>query len=248
MSRWNCTVTDWPADHAYFAVFDGHGGDTVSEHASNNLHAKIIDAKRYDPARYPGFTPSWEDAIRNGFDAEEREIEKQIIGGTPEDVALGRVAMREGGTPPPKGGATAVVVLFLPDEKRLLVANVGDSRAILASTDKAEPEEEFVQIAKAEGAKIVDFEARPGEGSGKRQEGGGKEVDILKDADEAMQESAPETIVPLAKGVPATVRRLTHDDTPDAKSEKMRVQLAGGRIVAGRVGEFASLELVVFPT
>jgi len=32
---------------SFFAVFDGHGGATIAQHASHNLHKKLVQQSHY---------------------------------------------------------------------------------------------------------------------------------------------------------------------------------------------------------
>lgn len=91
---------------AYFAVFDGHGGDTFASHSSKNVHKLIYDSETFKDGDYS-------EAIREGILEEDRQLFKEHK--------------------KDKGGCTATVCLITSD--KLYLGNVGDSRAVLAVDD-----------------------------------------------------------------------------------------------------------------
>mmetsp|Transcript_27529 Transcript_27529/g.62403 ORF Transcript_27529/g.62403 Transcript_27529/m.62403 type:complete len:299 (-) Transcript_27529:309-1205(-) len=115
------------SDAMLFAVFDGHGGNTVSGAARNWLPDRVargLAENAGDTAR----------ALRNCFvelDAELRRVGKsqaQKQGVLSNPASNGRNAFDQ-------MGCTAVVVLVLG--KQIFCANVGDSRALLCRDGKA---------------------------------------------------------------------------------------------------------------
>jgi protein phosphatase 2C family protein 2/3 len=88
---------------AFFAVYDGHGTDDYSAHASNNLHKLILDSDLFKAGEY-------REAIIQGFAKEDQILYEKLKGR--------------------KGGSTSTVAIIVGDE--LWIGNVGDSRAVLA--------------------------------------------------------------------------------------------------------------------
>ncbi|CAO2815510.1 unnamed protein product [Amaranthus hypochondriacus] len=108
-----------------FAIYDGHLGDSVPAYLQKHLFANILKEEDF-----------WTDSTRSITKAYER-TDQAILNHNPD---LGR------------GGSTAVTAILI-DGQKLLVANVGDSRAVLSrkaqavqmSTDH-EPNTERVSI------------------------------------------------------------------------------------------------------
>uniref|UniRef100_A0A0C9S563 protein-serine/threonine phosphatase n=1 Tax=Wollemia nobilis TaxID=56998 RepID=A0A0C9S563_9CONI len=92
-----------------FAIFDGHLGDTVASYLQKNLFENILSEEDF-----------WSDPCTAIAKAYEK-TDKAILGHTPE---LG------------PGGSTAVTAILI-DGKKLFVANVGDSRAVLCHKGNA---------------------------------------------------------------------------------------------------------------
>lgn len=90
-------------DAAFFAVYDGHGGEKVAQYAGNHVHKKIV----CHPAYKKG---DMVEAIKQGF----LEIDSDM---------LKDENMRD-----ELAGTTAVVVLLKND--KIYCGNVGDSRAV----------------------------------------------------------------------------------------------------------------------
>ncbi|KAF9208707.1 Protein phosphatase 2C 2 [Haplosporangium sp. Z 27] len=96
---------------AFFAVYDGHGGEKVSKYCGNHLHKNIFA----DPAFSNGDIRT---AINDGF------LET--------DSALRQEPEHEGES----SGSTAITAT-ITNTNILYVGNVGDSRAVLCSNGKA---------------------------------------------------------------------------------------------------------------
>eukprot|EP00123_Amoebidium_parasiticum_P007232 comp17977_c0_seq1/m.18360 comp17977_c0_seq1/g.18360 ORF comp17977_c0_seq1/g.18360 comp17977_c0_seq1/m.18360 type:complete len:346 (-) comp17977_c0_seq1:189-1226(-) len=94
-------ITHLTPELSYFGVFDGHGGDQASEFAAEFLHEMI--KKQLDAGK------SYEEGLREGF----LQLDSEFCN-IPEL---------------PKCGTTATVGLMA--DKRLVVAHVGDSRAVI---------------------------------------------------------------------------------------------------------------------
>jgi len=91
---------------ALYAVYDGHGGDSYSLHASSHLSHLLYDSAPFKAGDYVG-------ALNDAFFKENQEMKSEIF----EHQLL-------------RGGSTATVVLMA--EETVYVANVGDSRSVLA--------------------------------------------------------------------------------------------------------------------
>ncbi|XP_050208163.1 probable protein phosphatase 2C 58 isoform X2 [Mercurialis annua] len=92
-----------------FAIFDGHLGHDVANYLQNHLFDNILT--QHD------FWTDTESAIRRAYDTTDAEIlEKAFVLG--------------------KGGSTAVTAILINGQK-LVVANVGDSRAVISKNGVA---------------------------------------------------------------------------------------------------------------
>ncbi|EMS65090.1 putative protein phosphatase 2C 58 [Triticum urartu] len=101
-----------------FGVFDGHSGADVATYLRNHLFDNILGE--------PDF---WEDtmgAIRRAYHRTDRKVLKKK-----KVTADGEEIVR-----PRRGGSTAVTVILLNGET-LVVANVGDSRAVVCESGRA---------------------------------------------------------------------------------------------------------------
>jgi len=88
---------------AFFAVYDGHGGATVAQHAGNNLHKFIVQRQEYQNGDI-GM------AVREGF------------------LQFDNMMMRDEQMKDEVAGTTAVTVLIKGNQ--LFCGNAGDSRAV----------------------------------------------------------------------------------------------------------------------
>ena len=98
------------ADHAFFGLFDGHGGRAVADYLAQNLYQNILQDGNFkaDPVA----------AIRDGCLATDQKL-KNISG-------LKYITV----------GSTAVMALI--KSGKISIGNVGDSRAVLASNGIAQ--------------------------------------------------------------------------------------------------------------
>jgi len=97
----------------YFAVFDGHGGTKTSRHLSRELIENVVQTPAFSEGKLG-------EAIEVGFAATDSHLALQAKAATGVD-----------------DGACACTVWLRGD--CLIVANVGDSRAVLSSGGKAVP-------------------------------------------------------------------------------------------------------------
>lgn len=123
-------VADDPAGDSLFGVFDGHGGCAASRFAASCLPSKVLAALR---GGEPGRTAEAEAAaagplLRKCFqdtDAAFMAAAARVRGG--EDEA--QVLPGHGGV---RAGTTALVVAVNTASRRLVIAGVGDCRAVVA--------------------------------------------------------------------------------------------------------------------
>lgn len=101
-----------PAD-SFFAVFDGHGGSAVAKYSGENVYKRLRSDESYTFGNYPK-------ALKRSFM------------GTDEDLRADPAFFRD------PSGCTAVAALITHD-KRIFVANAGDSRCVLAVGGEAKP-------------------------------------------------------------------------------------------------------------
>lgn len=90
-----------------FAIFDGHGGSEVAEYLQQNLFDIVLD--------HPSFSTDPKQAIRESYMA----IDQRIL-----DMGETSKVWR--------AGSTATTAFLLDKGRRLVVANVGDSRAVIS--------------------------------------------------------------------------------------------------------------------
>ncbi|KAL6542682.1 hypothetical protein OROHE_010202 [Orobanche hederae] len=90
-----------------YAIFDGHSGHEVAEYLQKNLFDNILNEV--------DFWTSPKTAVEKAFKSTNNHILENVVGS--------------------RGGSTAVVAILINKEK-LIVANVGDSRAVLCRKGK----------------------------------------------------------------------------------------------------------------
>ncbi|TVU38900.1 hypothetical protein EJB05_12295, partial [Eragrostis curvula] len=102
-----------------FAVFDGHSGADVATYLREHLFDNILNE--------PDFWTDTMEAIRRAYHRTDRKVlKKKASGDAGEDEEEGDGKRRL------RGGSTAVTVILINGET-LVVANVGDSRAVLCA-------------------------------------------------------------------------------------------------------------------
>jgi len=99
-------------DAAFFAVYDGHGGANVAQHAGTNLHKFIVQRQEYKSGDI-------NTAFREGF------------------LEFDSMMMKDEQMRDEVAGTTAVTVLIKHDQ--LYCGNVGDSRAVACIKGKEHP-------------------------------------------------------------------------------------------------------------
>uniref|UniRef100_A0ACD5X1R4 Uncharacterized protein n=1 Tax=Avena sativa TaxID=4498 RepID=A0ACD5X1R4_AVESA len=132
-----CVWADGSPMH-FFAVFDGHGGPHVATLCREQMHAILATELAAAAEHYLAHRDeerSWRTALSRSF--------ARVDALAPDACACGRATAAECACPLSSGqrgaivGSTAVVALLVRD--RLVVANCGDSRAVLCRGAHAVP-------------------------------------------------------------------------------------------------------------
>ncbi|XP_049931344.1 protein phosphatase 2C 51-like isoform X1 [Nymphaea colorata] len=118
--------SDGPAKFDFFAVYDGHGGPQVAEFCRDIMHRVLAEEMEgrdsWELAR--SHEEGWGRVMRSCFSRVDAEVGRMVA---PADV-------RVVGMP---SGSTALVALV--GEHHIIVANCGDSRAVVARAGSAVP-------------------------------------------------------------------------------------------------------------
>eukprot|EP00746_Dinoflagellata_sp_MGD_P084647 gnl/MRDRNA2_/MRDRNA2_33579_c0_seq1.p1 gnl/MRDRNA2_/MRDRNA2_33579_c0~~gnl/MRDRNA2_/MRDRNA2_33579_c0_seq1.p1 ORF type:complete len:386 (+),score=82.60 gnl/MRDRNA2_/MRDRNA2_33579_c0_seq1:61-1158(+) len=111
----------WPSECCvFYAIFDGHGGEDCSEYASTHM-AKNLQSKLHERRRLKSHCAAVKSAIQAAFKMTDQNFIKYAL--AEHDYS---------------GSTGCSVIVYGPDEKmrlRLIVANVGDSRAVLGKSN-----------------------------------------------------------------------------------------------------------------
>jgi len=94
---------------AFFAIYDGHGGDKASTYCAKHIHTNVVNHSSY--ANNKSY------ALKEGFKDTDKGFLRKL-----ED-----------------SGSTANAVLIDLSNKKIFCANTGDSRSVLSSKKKAVP-------------------------------------------------------------------------------------------------------------
>ena len=112
---------NWPKV-SFFGIYDGHGGEGCSEYLRDHLHKLICEDNEYFPGNVI-------EAIKLGFKKAENNF-------------MNNHALNEKKEIVDRSGSCAVVVIMV--DKKIYIANVGDSRCIL-SMDNGK---KFIEVTK----------------------------------------------------------------------------------------------------
>ncbi|TDL22208.1 PP2C-domain-containing protein [Rickenella mellea] len=99
--------------NTFFAVYDGHGGGSVAKYAGEHVHKRLVSEEAYQQG-------DWQTALKKAFL------------GTDEDIRADPSYFRD------PSGCTAVSALITSD-KKIFVANAGDSRSVLSVAGEVKP-------------------------------------------------------------------------------------------------------------
>ncbi|KAG5627494.1 hypothetical protein H5410_012712 [Solanum commersonii] len=131
-------------DLGLYAIFDGHSGCKVAEYLQSHLFDYILSEscnRLYDPEQ-PDFWRKPVTAFKKAYKSTNNHILENVVGA--------------------RGGSTAVTAILI-DQKYLVVANVGDSRAVLIRKGKVkqitvdhEPQkEEEKEVVESKGGFVI---------------------------------------------------------------------------------------------
>ncbi|CAN6444421.1 unnamed protein product [Victoria cruziana] len=120
--------SDGPARFDFFAVYDGHGGSQVAGLCRDLMHRVLVEVmEERDRWCEVGVSQEewWCRLMRSCFSRVDAEVGRMMV--APKDVGVSGMT----------SGSTALVALV--GEHHIIVANCGDSRAVLARTGSAVP-------------------------------------------------------------------------------------------------------------
>uniref|UniRef100_A0A7N0TYF3 protein-serine/threonine phosphatase n=1 Tax=Kalanchoe fedtschenkoi TaxID=63787 RepID=A0A7N0TYF3_KALFE len=143
----------------FYGVYDGHGGCQVANYCRDRIHSVLLEEIKMiedSAADHKSSQEQWERAFTGCFQKVDDEV-----GGKSIQAADGTVDTNSEPVAPETVGSTAVVALVC--SSHIIVANCGDSRAVLfrgkeakaLSVDhKPEREDEYARI-EASGGKVI---------------------------------------------------------------------------------------------
>ena len=117
----NYNKKSWPKI-SFFGIYDGHGGEGCSEYLRDNLHKLICNDNEYFPDNIP-------EAIKLAFQKAENDF-------------LNNYALNEQKEIIDRSGSCAVIILII--DKKIYIANVGDSRCLVSM----ENGKKFIEVTK----------------------------------------------------------------------------------------------------
>ncbi|KZT60795.1 protein serine/threonine phosphatase 2C [Calocera cornea HHB12733] len=110
----------------FFGVYDGHRGFTMAQHVATTLHSVLAASDAYKKALY-----------RDALDVSFRAMDQDVLDGRVLSAEAEEEDKNYPNAPgePTSSGCTATVALIIG--KRIIVANAGDSRAVICRSGKA---------------------------------------------------------------------------------------------------------------
>ncbi|BAF18292.1 protein phosphatase 2C 51 [Oryza sativa Japonica Group] len=143
----------------FFAVYDGHGGSRVAEACRKRMHvvlAEEVSLRRLRGQSASGGDVRWKEAMLASF----ARMDGEVVG------SVAAAAPRVDGTEPSgfrTVGSTAVVAVV--GRRRIVVANCGDSRAVLSrggvalplSTDHKPDRPDELERVEAAGGRVINW-------------------------------------------------------------------------------------------
>ncbi|KAL3736012.1 hypothetical protein ACJRO7_025034 [Eucalyptus globulus] len=152
----------------FFGVYDGHGGSRVADYCCERIHLALAEEIGQVKGNIGNGSVGearqvmWETAFTNCFQRVDDEIGGKVSRGIPSDHGNASAASFEP-VAPETVGSTAVVALVC--SSHIIVANCGDSRAVLLRGKEAMPlsvdhkpdtEKEYARIDAA-GGKVIQW-------------------------------------------------------------------------------------------
>ncbi|CAO3695652.1 unnamed protein product [Rhizopus stolonifer] len=118
MQGWRLTMEDahttllklGETELSFFGVYDGHGGSTIAQYTGQTLYKKLLESEHFDKKEY-------KEAFKEAFSLLIEPYNNYAMD---------------------PSGCTAVAAL-ITKENHIIVANAGDSRAIISTAGKAKP-------------------------------------------------------------------------------------------------------------
>ena len=110
----------------YFGIFDGHGGIFTSEYLARNMHKAILSRKK-GLSNFQNNEASVRRLVQDTFSLTDKELMKLPAYAKARDGSTALVVMISGSDQPVAGK---------PGNIRVMVANVGDSRAVMCRSGR----------------------------------------------------------------------------------------------------------------
>ncbi|KAG9441436.1 hypothetical protein H6P81_017290 [Aristolochia fimbriata] len=118
----------------FFGVFDGHGGAHVAMLCKERMHVFVAEElRRFSDAGVDMAPVAWSAAMRRSYE----RMDEMVLGSCACGATGGNCSCEHSGVTSEIVGSTAVVAIVSPD--RVIVANCGDSRAVLSRGGSAIP-------------------------------------------------------------------------------------------------------------
>ena len=225
-----CKLDDGCYPHAFFGVFDGHGGFEASEHCAEQLHDNILRSVHF---------PEMELAVKDGFLRTDFDyLTKAFAAQRNKDVCA---------------GAAAVVALVTG--QRMLLAHAGDCRAVLVRrAGAARPFEVLTRDHTAEDRPGTENCLRPDEAQRVRSAGGDVQGGYVHVGDNTlpMTRAFGNTHLKVAEGHDwrhAPVSRQIITALPDVSvrersADDLAIVLASDGLFGSEADELVSSEMV----
>ncbi|CAA6666187.1 unnamed protein product [Spirodela intermedia] len=142
----------------FFGVYDGHGGAQVANYCQERVHLAL-----YEEIRNLGKLQTWESAFTKCFIKVDAEVDGRAERGGSDTSQQNSCVVPANPVAPETVGSTAVAAVLC--SSHIIVANCGDSRAVLCRSKRALPlsvdhkpnrEDEYARI-EAAGGKVIQW-------------------------------------------------------------------------------------------